>query len=73
VYDDVSMRDAVCSDRMSVLCIRRFVTILCILYRHLDLLLRWVPPPEACVPPEPIGPSEGALAARVSHSVSHER
>jgi hypothetical protein len=55
VYDDVSMRDAVCSDRMSVLCIRRFVTILCILYRHLDLLLRWVPPPaKVFVQPEPI-------------------
>jgi hypothetical protein len=54
LYDDVSMRDAACADRMSAPCIRRFVTILCILYRHLDLLLRWVPPPEACVPPEPI-------------------
>jgi len=52
-YDDVSMRDSACADRMSAPCIRRFVTILCILYRHLDLLLRWVPPPAGRAP-EPI-------------------
>jgi len=44
VYEDVAMRDSASPDRMSVLCIRRFVTIFCILYRHLDLLHRW------CVP-----------------------
>jgi len=44
VYDDVAMRDSAHADRMSVLCIRRFVTVFCILYRHLDLLHRWLSP-----------------------------
>ena len=35
VYDDVNMRDASCETRMSLHTIRRFVTIFCLLYRHL--------------------------------------
>ncbi len=46
VYEDVAMRDSVHSDRMSVLCIRRFVTTFCVLYRHLDLMHRWAEPEE---------------------------
>ena len=46
VYDDVSMRDSSCADRMSVPCLRRFVSTLVILYRHLDLLHRCTPPTE---------------------------
>ena len=38
-YDDVNMRDAVVADRMSVLTIRRLVTIFCVLYRHLHLMM----------------------------------
>jgi hypothetical protein len=44
------MRDQSDAGRMSVLCIRRFATILCILYRHLDLLFRAMPPPGGSVP-----------------------
>ena len=36
-YDDVNMRDAVSADRMSILTIRRIVTIFCVLYRHLHM------------------------------------
>ena len=46
VYDDVGMRDSACADRMSVLCIRRFVSIFCVLYHHLDLMHRAVEPCE---------------------------
>jgi hypothetical protein len=44
-YDDVGMRDASHEDRMNVLCIRRITSILCLMYRHLDLLHRWEEPP----------------------------
>jgi hypothetical protein len=44
IYQDVGMRDAVHADRMGVLCIRRLISIMCVLYRHLDLLHRWVEP-----------------------------
>ena len=44
VYQDVGMRDPTHSDRMAVLCVRRLASILCILYRHLDLMHRWVEP-----------------------------
>ena len=39
VYDDINMRDSAADDRMSVLTIRRIVTILCVLYRHLHMLV----------------------------------
>ena len=38
-YDDINMRDAVADDRMSVLTIRRLVTIFCVLYRHLYMMM----------------------------------
>jgi hypothetical protein len=37
-YDDVNMRDAADETRMSVAVIRRFVSIFCVLYRHLHLM-----------------------------------
>ena len=37
VYDDVNMRDPNCETRMSLHTIRRFVTIFCLLYRHLHV------------------------------------
>ena len=37
VYDDVNMRDPNCETRMSLHTIRRFVTIFCLLYRHLHM------------------------------------
>ena len=43
-YEDVGMRDAKEPGRMNVLCARRLIGILCVLYRHLDLLHRWVEP-----------------------------
>jgi len=46
IYDDVGMRDATQSDRMSVLCMRRFLSIFCVMYRHLDLLQRATEPQE---------------------------
>jgi len=45
-YEDISMRDSDHADRMSVLCVRRMVSIFVILYRHLDLLHRAVEPEE---------------------------
>jgi hypothetical protein len=45
-YEDLGMRDAKEPERMNVLCARRLISILCVLYRHLDLLHRWVEPPE---------------------------
>lgn len=39
VYDDVNMRDATTGDRMSVLTVRRFVSIFCVLYRHLHMVV----------------------------------
>ena len=53
-YDDISMRDSSDSSRMNVLCMRRMISILCILYRHLDLLHKWEEPPELTVSLEPI-------------------
>jgi len=44
VYQDVGMRDPTRPDRMAVLCARRLISILCVLYRHLDLLHRWIAP-----------------------------
>ena len=44
-YDDVGMRDSADASRMSVMCMRRLITVLCVLYRHLDLLHRWAEPP----------------------------
>jgi hypothetical protein len=38
-YDDVNMRDAADADRMSVLTVRRIVTIFCVLYRHLHMMV----------------------------------
>ena len=43
-YEDVGMRDAKDAGRMNVLCMRRLTSILCVLYRHLDLLHRWIEP-----------------------------
>lgn len=55
LYEDVGMRDAAHADRMNVLCIRRIANILCLLYRHLDLMHRWEePPPEAAAAVETI-------------------
>jgi len=51
VYDDVSMRDSSDAGRMSLPCIRRFVSTLVVLYRHLDLMDRCTPPP--CVEESP--------------------
>ena len=45
-YEDVGMRDAKDPGRMNVLCARRLISILCVLYRHLDLLHRCVEPSE---------------------------
>ncbi len=45
-YDDVGMRDPGSADRMTVNCMRRIVSIVCVLYRHLDLMHRCVDPPE---------------------------
>ena len=39
VYDDVNMRDTDSEDRMSVLTIRRIVSIFCVLYRHIHMLI----------------------------------
>lgn len=47
-YEDVGMRDAVCADRMSAQCIRRLVSIFCVLYRHLDLMYRCKAPAADC-------------------------
>jgi hypothetical protein len=44
-YDDVGMRDPDHPDRMTVNCMRRMVSIMCVLYRHLDLMHRSVDPP----------------------------
>ena len=44
IYQDVGMRDATHADRMGVLCVRRLISVLCVLYRHLDLLHRWIEP-----------------------------
>ena len=38
-YDDVNMRDPVAEDRMSILTIRRMVSIFCVLYRHLHMVV----------------------------------
>jgi hypothetical protein len=38
-YDDINMRDAVSADRMSVLTIRRLISIFCVLYRHLHMMV----------------------------------
>jgi hypothetical protein len=38
-YEDVNMRDAAAADRMSVLTVRRLVTIFCVLYRHLHMIM----------------------------------
>ena len=38
-YDDVNMRDTDSEDRMSVLTIRRIVSIFCVLYRHIHMLI----------------------------------
>lgn len=46
VYGDVGMRNVADAGRMAELCIRRMVSIFCILYRHLDLLHRCVEPPK---------------------------
>ena len=53
-YDDVAMRDAEHAERMSVLCLRRFVSVFCVLYRHLDLLHRCVEPDGEAGSVEPI-------------------
>ncbi len=53
-YEDVGMRDAKEPGRMSVLCARRLISILCVLYRHLDLLHRWIDPPEGAIEMESI-------------------
>jgi len=45
-YEDVGMRDAKDPGRMNVLCVRRLISSMCVLYRHLDLLHRWIDPPE---------------------------
>jgi hypothetical protein len=45
-YEDVGMRDATDPGRMNILCTRRMISILCVLYRHLDLMHRWVEPVE---------------------------
>ena len=45
LYEDIGMRDSTQPDRMNVLCMRRLVNILCVLYRHLDLMHRWIDPP----------------------------
>ena len=37
MYEDVNMRDPVCEHRMSQPIIRRFVSIFCVLYRHLHM------------------------------------
>ena len=37
VYEDVNMRDSVCEHRMNQSTIRRFVSIFCLLYRHLHM------------------------------------
>jgi hypothetical protein len=37
VYEDVNMRDPLCEHRMSQPTIRRFVSIFCVLYRHLHM------------------------------------
>lgn len=39
IYDDVNMRDATSEDRMSILTIRRMVSIFCMLYRHLHMVV----------------------------------
>ena len=36
-YEDVNMRDSVCETRMNLPTIRRFVSIFCVLYRHLHM------------------------------------
>ena len=46
LYEDVGMRDSVDPERMNVLCMRRLITIFCVLYRHLDLINRWIEPPQ---------------------------
>ena len=37
VYEDVNMRDPACEHRMSQPTIRRFITVFCVLYRHLHM------------------------------------
>ena len=44
-YDDVGMKDSTDAHKMSVLCMRRMISTLCILYRQLDLVHRWEEPP----------------------------
>ena len=46
-YEDVGMRDAKDPGRMNVLCMRRLISVLCVLYRHLDLMHRWIDPAES--------------------------
>jgi hypothetical protein len=38
-YDDINMRDPASEDRMSILTIRRMVSIFCLLYRHLHMVV----------------------------------
>jgi hypothetical protein len=51
-YEDIGMRDSTDPKRMNVLCMRRLISILCVLYRHLDLLHRWIDPPLSSVEAE---------------------
>ena len=37
VYEDVGMRDSACEHRMNLPTIRRFVSVFCVLYRHLHM------------------------------------
>ena len=56
-YDDINMRDAAADDRMSVLTIRRIVTIFCVLYRHLHMTMN-----ACCVEDEEMLDGEAAAA-----------
>ena len=45
VYDDIEMEDPMNRGHMELLCVRRLIAILCVMYRHLDLMHRCVDPP----------------------------
>lgn len=57
-YDDINMRDAAMQDRMSVLTIRRIVSIFCVLYRHIHMLVC-----AQCVDEDGQGAADGQPAA----------
>lgn len=54
VYDDKDMAELRHKGRMNTAFMRRLISTLCVLFRHLDMMHRWIPPPEEGFKPEEI-------------------